>query len=72
LIATVKRDDTGEDYDEDEEMLAPRSRRQAKSFTAGSSPSIDEDRRAHHNELERKRRDHIKVNNIYLYINMYT
>ncbi|CAD5234982.1 unnamed protein product [Bursaphelenchus xylophilus] len=24
------------------------------------SPSIDEDRRAHHNELERRRRDHIK------------
>jgi len=41
-------------------MLAPRNRRQAKSFTAGSSPSVDEDRRAHHNELERRRRDHIK------------
>ena len=24
------------------------------------SPSIDDDRRAHHNELERRRRDHIK------------
>lgn len=24
------------------------------------SPSMDEDRRAHHNELERRRRDHIK------------
>ncbi|CAB3400773.1 unnamed protein product [Caenorhabditis bovis] len=31
-----------------------------ESSPKSQSPSIDDDRRAHHNELERKRRDHIK------------
>uniref|UniRef100_A0A7E4VJ54 BHLH domain-containing protein n=1 Tax=Panagrellus redivivus TaxID=6233 RepID=A0A7E4VJ54_PANRE len=38
------------DFSDDEASFSPKS----------GSPSLDDDRRAHHNELERRRRDHIK------------
>ena len=43
-----------EDEEEGESGIGPSTK------SLSESPCLDDDRRAHHNELERRRRDHIK------------